>query len=144
MGSYIAGGPNHGFLLETGTFITIDPPGSTSTQALGINTSGEIVGTFGDASGGFHGFLISNGTFTTIDVPGATVTQALGINTSGEIVGTYLGGGTLHGLRRRTRKWEGTAPAPRTGACGFISSGFAEIASSWCFRAAHATLAGLP
>jgi probable HAF family extracellular repeat protein len=47
----------HGFLLDNGTYTTLDVPGSTSTQAWGINDSGEIVGTYADAGGGQHGFL---------------------------------------------------------------------------------------
>jgi hypothetical protein len=38
-------------------FTTIDPPGSTSTQAIGINAVGQIVGDYMDASGTFHGFV---------------------------------------------------------------------------------------
>ena len=44
-------------------FATIDVPGSTSTQALGINGRGEIVGRYDDASGE-HGFLLTEGEFT--------------------------------------------------------------------------------
>ena len=47
----------HGFLLDKGTFTTIDPPGSAFTQAIGINAAGHIVGDYMDASGTFHGFV---------------------------------------------------------------------------------------
>src|SRR5215470_16738908 len=38
------------------SFTTLDVPG-TSSQASGINDSGQIVGTIGDATGTAHGFL---------------------------------------------------------------------------------------
>jgi hypothetical protein len=54
------------------SFTTIDVPGATGgTSANGINNSGQIVGSFSDASGS-HGFIDTGGSFTTIDVPGAT------------------------------------------------------------------------
>ena len=47
----------HGFLLDTsGSFTTIDVPGSTSTGVFGINNSGQIVGRYVDSTG-VHGFL---------------------------------------------------------------------------------------
>jgi hypothetical protein len=33
-----------GFLYSRGSYTTIAPPGSTSTTALGINASGQVVG----------------------------------------------------------------------------------------------------
>ena len=38
-------------------FTTIDVPGATFTNALGINASGHIVGLYADAGGTQHGFL---------------------------------------------------------------------------------------
>jgi hypothetical protein len=35
---------SHGFLLDHGSYITLDVPGSDYTAALGINDSGQIVG----------------------------------------------------------------------------------------------------
>jgi len=63
--------------------------GSTSTQALGINNLGDIVGDYVDAGGVMHGFLDANGMFTTIDAPGATSTTANGINDQNQVVGFY-------------------------------------------------------
>jgi hypothetical protein len=34
----------HGFLLQQGTFTTIDAPGSTSTYTSDINNAGTIIG----------------------------------------------------------------------------------------------------
>ena len=36
-------GVDHGFLLDQGTLITLDVPGSTSTQAFGLNNDGQVV-----------------------------------------------------------------------------------------------------
>ena len=77
----------YGFLLATGRFVTIDVPGAFSTNALGINNSGEIVGiTQGTAE---RGFLLSRGQFVTIASPGASSTQATGINDRGQVLGTF-------------------------------------------------------
>src|SRR5262245_31307596 len=66
-------------LAQDPTFTTIDFPGATFTNALGINPRGDIVG-FYTLSGTTHGFLRSGGQFTSIDFPGATLTNAMGIN----------------------------------------------------------------
>jgi probable HAF family extracellular repeat protein len=80
------------------TFTSIDVPGTTHTEVQGINTAGQIVGRFGDATG-THGFLTSNGTtFTTINVPGAIYTVAHGINDRGEIVGAFADATGTHGF----------------------------------------------
>jgi uncharacterized membrane protein len=102
----------HGFLLSNGTFTTIDapaallppPPSNNGTAATGINSQGEIVGSYFDSTGA-HGFLLSNGTFTTIDAPGAKTpagfefTNPSGINPRGDIVGSYFdSSGNVHGF----------------------------------------------
>lgn len=78
-------------------FISIDYPGAQTTEALGINGSGQVVGFFTDQAGNEHGFLYSNGVFSTIDGPPDSVapgsvaeTRAYGINDSGQIVGSYI------------------------------------------------------
>ena len=81
------------------TFSTIDVPGASSTEALGINNAGQIVGFFKDNIGsGQHGFLYDRGTFTTIDVPGAAATIPFGINNAGQIVGDFVDNAGLHGF----------------------------------------------
>lgn len=71
-------------------FTTLDVPHSSSTNALGINSSGRIVGYYRDASGTAHGFLLHKGTYMTLDVPGATSTRPEKINASGRIAGWYI------------------------------------------------------
>lgn len=78
------------------TFTTIDVPGALYTVPWAINTSGDIVGNYGQFTDS-HGFLYSNGTFTYFDYPGETVTVPTDINDSGLIVG-YAGSGNVFGF----------------------------------------------
>ncbi len=78
---------------QTGSYTTIDVPGSMVTSPNGINTAGDIVGGYQDSNGKNRGFKLSNGIFTTIDPPGYNGgTSANGINTAGDIVGHYSDG----------------------------------------------------
>src|SRR5947208_1074708 len=82
------------------TYATLDNPSEASTtQPLGINAAGQIVGWYANASG-THGFLYSGGTYTTLDNPLAiSGTFAYGINDAGQIVGTYQdSSGRYHGF----------------------------------------------
>jgi len=70
------------------SYTTIDYPGAFSTVVRGINSAGDIVGTYQTTLGGqSHGFKLSGGQFTSFDYPGAQSTSAAGINDSGLIVG---------------------------------------------------------
>jgi probable HAF family extracellular repeat protein len=106
-GSTIAGfytdmsGQTHGYLVDNGSFMPFDVPGSNVTQAWDINPKGHIVGNFRDTSGKTHGFLKAHNEYATIDFPGATATQARGINRDGDIVGIYVdASGKTHGFVR--------------------------------------------
>ena len=72
-------------------FSTINFPatGVLMTHAFGINSAGDIVGSYLDSAGVEHGYLLKGGTFTQIDYPGALATRASGINVWGDIVGYY-------------------------------------------------------
>ena len=52
--------PQHGFVIRDGVFTPFDVPGARATAATGINTRGDIVGTYSDGTR-FHGFLIGAG-----------------------------------------------------------------------------------
>jgi uncharacterized membrane protein len=74
-------------------FTTIDKPGAYSSNVLGINAKGDIVGCYDnpDAMYIYRGFLLSDGVYQEIDYPDALKTIATGIGPSGDIVGSYLG-----------------------------------------------------
>jgi probable HAF family extracellular repeat protein len=71
------------------TFTTINVPGAGYTGVSGINTAGNMVGTYGqNVNTDSNGFLYSNGVFSYFDYPGATITVPYKINDSGLIVGS--------------------------------------------------------
>lgn len=71
------------------TFITIDPQGSTYTDANGNSDSGEIAGDYNDANGITHGFILNNKQYKTVDIPGKYETSINGISSNNRYVGTY-------------------------------------------------------
>jgi probable HAF family extracellular repeat protein len=76
-----------------------EAPNGEGTRPTGINTAGQVVGTyFENHSGVEHGFIYDNGTFSNIDFPGAQETEPMGINDFGQIVGYYRDGNTEHGF----------------------------------------------
>ena len=85
-------------VAHAATWTTIEPPGSTATEVFGINSGGDLVGTYSDSAGSQHGFLLSGGTFTDVDVPNGTRTAATAINDSRQIVGYFQQGVTVHGF----------------------------------------------
>ena len=92
VGQYVSGGIYHGFLYSAGSYVAIAPPGITSTNAMGINDSGQIVGNVLDVNHDFsrqYGFLYSDGVYTTIDFPGSFDSGVSAINDAGQITGGY-------------------------------------------------------
>jgi len=97
----------HGFVLNNGSFTTIDVPlalapgvvpGVVGTSMNGINTSGQLVGTYvvkdnanpavKKATSTTHAFFENKGDFITLD-PLNVRSQGGFINTLGQVVGTY-------------------------------------------------------
>jgi probable HAF family extracellular repeat protein len=81
--------------MTTYTYSTLDAPSSISTQAFGIDTSGDTVsGYYYDSGNHPHGFLYDTGAYTTLDYNVGGVyspyTFARGLNDSGQVVGTYF------------------------------------------------------
>lgn len=110
----------NGFRLSGGKFTTIRFPGSTRTVAHGINNSGIIVGTYGDAKNFSHGFMLKNGVYTTIDFPGATDTAVNRIDNEGDIVGSYdINGGDVHGFSLDKGRFL-TQDDPNAGPASFV------------------------
>ena len=79
---------------QTPHFTTLDYPGAVSTQAWGINPSGDIIGYYVDAAKASHGFLLSGGKYTSIDYPGAALTLVNGISPGGDLVGEFAANAT--------------------------------------------------
>ncbi len=95
-----------GFVDKSGVVSSLDQfPGSVSTQALGVNDLGEIVGDYTLADGDMFGFLDKGGVFSTIDPFGSHVLTANGINDLGQIVGFYTAadGNTIGFIDNRFR-----------------------------------------
>jgi probable HAF family extracellular repeat protein len=86
----------YGFLYDGSNFTNFVAPSATSTTvALGIKSTGQIVGYGGGdvvdgVAGPYEGFSLHLGsTLEVLKVPGATNTFALGINSTDEIVGYW-------------------------------------------------------
>lgn len=124
-----AGGVTHGFLDNGGAFTTVDAPGASETQLLGLNDQGLAVG-FDVVNGVMNGILFNShlDVFTTInppqDVGGTTLN---GINDRNQIVGFYVdAAGNTDGLLV-------TVPEPSTWAmllAGFAGLGLAGYRAS--------------
>jgi hypothetical protein len=85
LGQLVGYDGNNGFLYSGGNAFQIAVPGAQRTIAEGINDSGEIVGTYVDASGNEHGFTTTagsaQGAYTAVvtlsdDGPGTAVAVA--------------------------------------------------------------------
>ena len=110
-----------GYLDKGGAITTIDPFGSTFTQALGVNDLGEIVGFYVDANGIQHGYIDNGGVYTSFDPPGSASTTINGINDKGDIVGFYT-----NPVTDTTDGFVGT-PVPEPSTWGMMLLGFAGL-----------------
>jgi hypothetical protein len=105
-------GPVVGFLLRHGGHVTVlNVPGSSMTQALGINDNDEVVGVYQVGTGDnavMHGFTwTAQRGFQTVDDPhGIGATTINGVNDQGQLVGFYTdAAGNTDGLLA-TPAWE--------------------------------------
>lgn len=103
-------GSTESFLLRAnGHVVTIDFPGSSSTQALGVNNSDEVVGFYMVGTGSaavMHGFTFYPGFgFHTVEAPhGPTTTTINGVDGCGDLVGFYTdSAGNTDGLLASAR-----------------------------------------
>ncbi len=79
--------------LNTDTFADVASVPISATQdffLLGVNDSGDYVGSYLDANGNIQGAFNQGGTFTYLSLPGADSTRPSGINSSGMITGRYF------------------------------------------------------
>ena len=89
----------HGFNLQGDTFQQLDYRDYSTTTAMGINNTGQIVGdTWASGSGPFYSYVYSNGAFKLVHVPGAIATETIGINNKGEVCGDFARNNDRHGF----------------------------------------------
>src|SRR6516225_5829806 len=79
---------------------TLDYPGSSLTEVLGINSGAVAVGYYHDSSSQQHGFLYAGGTFVQVDAPKGSFTQLTGVNDRSQLVGFYINDGLGVGVER--------------------------------------------
>jgi hypothetical protein len=78
-------------------YTPIDPPGSISTQAQGLNDNGVVVGSYSDSGGTSYGFVDNSGAYTQLAPTPASgcgafagdCNVAWGVNNSGAVVGSF-------------------------------------------------------
>ncbi|HVI10136.1 MAG TPA: hypothetical protein VND65_17740 [Candidatus Binatia bacterium] len=82
----------HGFEHCAGVWITVDFPGSTFNQVLGINNNAQGAGYYQDSAGNFHPYIYNKvgGVFEELYLPNTTSAQATAINNAQTVVGFYL------------------------------------------------------
>lgn len=82
-----------GFLLTSGQFTLVEPPGKQQNYVFassnGVNNLGDVAGDVILVTSDAGGFQYSAGRFRKLDYPGAVSTEVYGINDSGFIVGGY-------------------------------------------------------
>jgi hypothetical protein len=127
----------HGFVDNHGVFTSVDAPGATTTELLGLNDQGIAVGFDVDVNG-MHGIIYDTktGKLTTVDAPNGinptTSTTFNGINDKGDIVGFYTDTtGQTHGLLVETvgivlhhEVWSVQRCKPRRTAGAFLMVGY--------------------
>jgi len=104
---------SHGYLLRDGQFSTIDFPGSSLTDALGIDPEGEVVGDYrfpGEPAVNFHGYLrTTDGEFVPVNFPGHTNTILQHILPDGTMIGCRHDGDLMGSMKGVTIGRQGYA-----------------------------------
>lgn len=105
-GFYTVGKVTTGFLIHDRHFTALSFGGRTNTQALGVNNSDQVVGSFVDGAGAMHGFVWHDGNLTRVDAPKATAGTVInGINNHNQLVGFFVDAkGNTNGLLARLIK----------------------------------------
>jgi hypothetical protein len=82
-------GADEAFEVANRHFDGLNPPGSTSTKATGINSRGDIVGTALLSNQETVGWVYRSGTYSEFSAPGSTDTEPTSANIQGQIAGSY-------------------------------------------------------
>jgi probable HAF family extracellular repeat protein len=83
------------FIYYNGTMQELGNLGGTGSTALGINNSGQVVGSANTVGGNTHAFLYSGGVMQDLGTLGGSDSSALAINNAGLIVGNAVGASLL-------------------------------------------------
>jgi hypothetical protein len=91
---------HYGYVRDAMGLQLFREPGTTFTQAWGVNPRKEIVGYSWRSGVGYRGFIRYGDAYTTLHFPDATAahTFALGINAGGDVVGSYHDGVKYRGF----------------------------------------------
>ena len=86
------------FIYSNGTIQYLTPANGYSSNGIGINASGQVVGSYQSTEfANSHAFLYSNGSLQDLGTLGGTTSSATAINASGAAVGNSLtSGGAEH------------------------------------------------
>jgi len=97
--NFTAGGTFSGFLYQSDTYASIDPPHSVDSEVLFTTDDGILGGSYTDKSGQWHGFTMSGGTFKIYTYPEATDSFVVGVGPGAEVVGNWTdSSGAMHGF----------------------------------------------
>jgi len=83
---------------QTYTFQTVNYPGDTFTQLLGINNHNVIAGYHGATVNQGFTYVLSTNTFTDENYPGSQQTQVIGIDNNSDTAGFYIAKGKTVGF----------------------------------------------
>jgi probable HAF family extracellular repeat protein len=125
------------FLYSNGRMTSINSPSvfPSGTEALGINDSGEVVGTGYISDSHFHAFLYSGGKMTDLGPRGALQASAIAINNSGQIIGGYYltSGGAGEFLITNGKMTTLPVPTGASAVSAFAINDIGEIAGAMFF-----------
>ena len=91
------GGTTRGYVqhIRSGTYLQIQPPNALDTYVSGLNSQGQVAGSFINSSRQTLGYVRNvDGTYVILNPPGSTgLTYVVGLNDAGQVAGNaYIGG----------------------------------------------------
>jgi probable HAF family extracellular repeat protein len=126
--------PDFGFTLKGSSYRLFDLPETLGSVTLGLNSLGQIVGTYGGFDGAVHGFLDTHGTLVNIDHPLAqpSATVPYEVNDAGEVVGYFVDArNNFHGFSTYDGVTFNTVDFPGAGTTPFGLNNAGDIVGQW-------------